>query len=61
MIIQYLDKELNRAAIKSSLKCGETIVCENATVIADKDGNVTGWVNNDIPLCVLANEEETDV
>ena len=58
MIIQYMNKDLNRAAIESSLRCDEQIVCENATVIADKNGNITGWINNDIPLCVFTKEDE---
>lgn len=57
MIVQYADKRMNRAAIEASLRHDETIVCENATVIADKNGNVTGWFNNDIPVCVIAKEE----
>jgi hypothetical protein len=57
MIVQYTDKVLNRAAIESSLKHDEEIVCENATVIADKNGNITGWINNDIPLCIFTKEE----
>lgn len=57
MIVQYSDKKLNRAAIKDSLRYDEKIVCENATVITDKNGNVTGWFNNDIPVCVITKEE----
>lgn len=57
MIIQYSDKRLNRAAIESSLRYDEEIVCENATVIADKNGNITGWFDNDILVCVIANDE----
>lgn len=57
MIVQYSDKKLNRAAIESSLRYDEKIVCENATVIADKNGNVTGWFNNDVPVCVITKEE----
>lgn len=57
MIVQYSDKRLNRAAIESSLRYDEEIVCENATVIADKNGNITGWFDNDIPVCVITKEE----
>lgn len=53
MIIQYSDKSLNRAAIESSLKHDEKIVCENATVVVDSNGNIS-WFNNDVPLCVIA-------
>ena len=55
-MIQYLDKNLNRMAIESSLKYDETLVCENATVIADSKGNIS-WINNDIPICVFEKEE----
>lgn len=55
MIVQYFDKELNRAAIESSLKHDEEIVCENATVIVDKKGNIS-WIDNDVPLCVITKE-----
>lgn len=57
MIVQYSDKKLNRAVIEASLRYDEEIVCENATVIADKNGNITGWFNNDIPVCVITKEE----
>lgn len=57
MIVQYSDKRLNRAAIEASLRYDEEIVCENATVIADKNGNITGWINNDVPLCVITKDE----
>lgn len=57
MIVQYSDKRLNRVAIEASLRYDEEIVCENATVIADKNGNVTGWFNNDVPVCVITKEE----
>ena len=56
-IVQYQDKNLNRAAIEASLRYDEEIVCENATVIADKNGNITGWINNDVPLCVITKDE----
>lgn len=56
MIIQYTDKRLNRAAIEASLKHDEEIVCENATVIVDKNGNLS-WINNDVPLCVIVEED----
>lgn len=56
MIVQYSDKRLNRMAIENSLKHNEKIVCENATVIADENGNITGWFNNDIPVCVVTKE-----
>ena len=58
MIVQYQDKRLNRAAIESSLRHDEEIICENATVIADKNGNITGWFNNDIPVCFIAEDKE---
>lgn len=35
------------------LKPGETVACKNATVIVDKDGNVTGWVDNKNRLLVV--------
>lgn len=57
MIVQYMDKRMNRKVIESSLAHDEEIVCENATVIADKNGNITGWINNDIPLCVITEDE----
>ena len=57
MIIQYSDRRLNRAAIESSLRHDEEIACENATVITDKNGNITGWINNDVPLCVITKGE----
>ena len=56
-IVQYQDNKLNRAAIEASLRYDEEIVCENATVIADKNGNITGWINNDVPLCVITKDE----
>ena len=56
MIVQYDDKRLNRAAIEASLRYDEEIVCENATVIADKNGNITGWFNNDVPVCVITKD-----
>lgn len=58
MIVQYSDKKLNRAVIEASLRYDEEIVCKNATVIADKNGNITGWFNNDVPVCVITKEEE---
>lgn len=60
MIMQFQNKKLNRAAIEASLRHDESIVCENATVIADKNGNVTGWINNDIPLCVILRDDEEE-
>ncbi len=56
MIVQYSDKKLNRVAIEASLRYDEEIVCENATVIADKNGNIS-WINNDVPLCVIVEED----
>lgn len=56
MIIQYEDKRLNRIAIESSLRFDEEIVCENATVIADRNGNVTGWFDNNVPVCVITED-----
>ena len=46
--------------IEQSLKHDEEIVCNNATVIADKYGNVTAWVNNDEPLCLFKVDKYTD-
>lgn len=57
MIVQYPNRHLNRMAIESSLRMDEEIVCENATVIVDKNGNVTGWFDNDVPVCVITKEE----
>lgn len=57
MIIQYQDNYLNRAVIESSLKPDEEIVCDNATVIADKNGNIS-WIDNSVPICVIPKEEE---
>lgn len=57
MIIQYEDKRLNRIAIESSLRHDEEIACENATVIVDKSGNVTGWFDNNVPVCVITKDE----
>ena len=57
MIVQYSDKRLNRVAIEASLRHDEEIVCENATVIVDKNGNVTGWIDNDVPLCVITEDK----
>lgn len=57
MIIQYEDKKLNKTVIEMSLKCDEEIACDNATVIVDKNGNITGWINNDIPLCIITKED----
>lgn len=56
MIVQYSDNRLNRAVIESSLRYDEEIVCENATVIADKNGNIS-WINNDVPLCVIVEDK----
>lgn len=58
MIIQYIDKTLKRVAIESSLKHDEIIACENATVIVDKDGNVTGWFNNDSPVSMIVEDDK---
>lgn len=52
-MIQYMDKNLNRMAILSSLRKDETIVCENATVVVDGNGNFSFWVDNDVPLCII--------
>lgn len=57
MIVQYTDKNLNRAAIESSLRYDEEIICENATIIADKKGNITGWFDNDVPVCVIVEDK----
>lgn len=57
MIQQYFDKNLNKAAIESALKPDEEIVCENATVIADKNGNIS-WIDNKVPICVITKEKE---
>lgn len=54
-MIQFTNKEMNRMAIKSSLKYDEEIVCENATVIVDSKGNIS-WVNNDIPIGIFEAE-----
>lgn len=56
MVIQYDDKRLKRIAIESSLRHDEEIVCENATVIVDKNGNVTGWFDNNVPVCVITKD-----
>lgn len=55
-IIQYEDKRLKRIAIESSLRHDEEIACENATVIVDKDGNVTAWFNNDVPVRMIVED-----
>ena len=57
MIVQYPNRHLNRMAIESSLRMDEEIACDNATVIVDKNGNVTGWFDNDVPVCVITKEE----
>lgn len=57
-MIQFPNKELNRMAILSSLRKDEIIVCENATVIVDGNGNFSCWFNNDVPLCVIEKEED---
>ena len=57
MYIQYFDKRLNRATIEASLRHDEKIVCENAMVIADKNGNITGWIDNSVPMCVIAEDK----
>lgn len=58
MIVQFADKQINRSIIEASLRHDETIACDNATVIVDKNGNVTGWINNNAPLCVVVKENE---
>ena len=45
----------NNNVIESSLKHDEEIVCRNATVIADKNGNIS-WVDNDVPLCAITED-----
>lgn len=57
-MIQYMNKELNRLAILSSLKPDETIACENATVVVDGEGNFSCWFNNDVPLCIWEKEND---
>lgn len=57
MFVQYSDKRLNRAIIEASLRRDERVVCENATVIADKNGNITGWLDNNVPVCLIAKDK----
>lgn len=55
MITQYQDKHFNNELIESSLSKDEEIVCRNATVIADKNGNIS-WIDNDVPLCAITED-----
>lgn len=45
-------------AAEELLTPGEKIVCKNATIIVDKDNNISGWVNNDSMITFIINEEE---
>ena len=50
---QYMDPVKNRAAVNKTLRHDEHIECTNATVICDKEGNVSGWFDNDNAVCFL--------
>ena len=58
MIVQFLNKEMKRMVIEQSLKKDESIACDNATVIVDKDGNITGWFDNDAPVNYIVSDKE---
>ena len=55
---QYTAPILKRAAVEASLRHDETIICTNATVIVDGEGNVSGWFDNAAPVMVIGKEEE---
>lgn len=44
---------LNPKAIEMALKPNERIVCTNATVAVDENGNVSAWFRNDVPLVIV--------
>jgi len=63
---QYKAKAMNLAAIEMSLRKDEHIalrhgvvvadgkvVCADAVIIADDSGDITGWADNEIPICVF--------
>jgi len=53
---QHLLQPLKLATLEASLRHDEEIACTNATVIVDQEGNVTGWIDNDKPFCVIDTE-----
>lgn len=40
------------------MRSDETVACRNATVFQDKDGNFSGWIDNDGVIVSYAESEE---
>ena len=57
IIYQALTQKQNLKNIEQSLRYDEHIASTNATVIVDNKGNITGWIDNNIPLPVIATGE----
>lgn len=68
-IYQLLNQKSTLAFIEKSLKKNEHIgntngivivdgevACADATVIVDDKGNMTGWINNNVPHPIIATE-----
>lgn len=41
-----------------AMRPDETVACRNATVFQDKDGNFSGWIDNDGVIVSYAESEE---
>ena len=48
---------MNHAIMNMALKADEKIVCTNATVIMDSNGNMS-YYRNDTPVCVITEDSE---
>jgi hypothetical protein len=51
----FFDKPFNRFAIEQAMKHDEEIVCTNATVVMDSNGNLS-YFNNDNLVCMISEE-----
>lgn len=52
----HFDRDLNVLALKMALKKDEEVVCTNATVVMDKNGNLS-YFDNDNLLTIIAKED----
>lgn len=47
-------------AQEKAMRSDETVACRNATVFQDKDGNFSGWIDNDGVIVSYAGSEENE-